>query len=198
MYSVVSDGRVEGGDIVGRDVHEPLGQRLERLLLRGLSRRGERGERAAVKRPLERDDLVRAWLVRRPPPPRELDPALGRLGPRVREEHPPTPAEKLAHFVGEFGPVLDVEQVAHVHELARLLGERRRDRRMRMAEVDCANPAHEIEVLSAVVVVESHPASAHEHHGLARVGLQDRLGVERDGVVECTSHGSTPPRWHQR
>ena len=51
----------------------------------------------------------------------------------------PTTAEQLGNVAGQLGAVLDVEQVAHVNELGRLLAERCGDSRMCVAEVDRAD-----------------------------------------------------------
>ena len=53
-----------------------------------------------------------------------FDGTLNRLGARVGEEHLPATAEKTNDILGQLGPMLDVEEVAHVHELVRLFAER--------------------------------------------------------------------------
>ncbi len=182
------DDRLKRRDVVGRHVDEALGQRPERVLLGGLARGREGRERAAVEASIERDDLERAGLAFPRPAARELDRTLDRLGAGVGEEHLPSPAEKIGHVASELCTVLHVEEVAHMYQLGRLLGYRRRDGRMRVAEVDGADAADEVEVLPAGVVVEAHALPAHEQHRLARVRMHDRFAIEGDLRVEALGH----------
>ena len=72
-------------EVVPRDVAEPLGQRLERLVLGRLAGGVERGERAAVEAAVGADTTT--WRPRPPELAGELDGALVGLGAGVGEEH---------------------------------------------------------------------------------------------------------------
>ena len=78
--------------VAGRDVHEALGQRRERHVFLGMPGRGERRERPAVERAVQRDDLHAP--LRPAPATRDLQRGLVRLRARVAQEHAAEPGQR--------------------------------------------------------------------------------------------------------
>ena len=111
---------------------------------------------------------------------RELDRALVGLGARVDEEAAAAPAEQIVEHRRQRRLVLGVEQVRHVQQRRRLLGDRGRDRRMRVPERRDREPREEVEVAAPFGVEELGPAPAHELDREPAVGAHHVLGVERD------------------
>ena len=123
----------------------------------------------------------------------ELDGAFVGLRARVGEEDPHAAAHQPYQLAREFRAVLDVVEVAHVDELAGLLGDRRGDRGMGVPQVDRADPRDEVQVLGSVVVVEAHALAADEQHRLAGVGLHDAGRVVPSDAASSASPIRRPP-----
>ena len=178
--------RLKRRDVVLRRGREPVGQRLEKLLLGRLCGRGERGERATMEALLHRNDHARGHLpvaaFRLDTAARigagELDGALVRLGARVREERLPRRLVSGGHFfvqrIGEqlahLPAMLDVVVVAHVDERGCLLGDRAHDGGVAMSQAHRADSRDEVEVLLAGIVANDHAFAFHQ---------LDRLTAER-------------------
>ena len=88
----VVDRRRQRVGVAGRDVDEALGQRLERHVLLRMPGRGQRRERPAVERAVQRDDLHAA--LRGAPTARDLQRRLVRLRARVAQEHAAEPGQR--------------------------------------------------------------------------------------------------------
>jgi len=104
---------------------------LERLVLGGLARGGERRERATVERTEHRHNPVARTTAELAG---EFDRRLVRLGTGIAEEHLSPAAEQFVdHDGGACGDRVG-EEVAHVQETLRLVGDRTGDTGMRVAE----------------------------------------------------------------
>ncbi len=143
-------------DVGERDLTEPGRQRLKRLLLLGLTGRGERRERAPVKRAVRGHDVVALGpAVRLAVPARELDRGLVGLGARVAEEHAAAAAEQAIERGPQRGLLIVVVQVRRVQQRARLRRDRGRDLGMGVAERGHREPGEEVEVGLVFGVVQA-------------------------------------------
>ena len=82
--------------------------------------------------------------------------------PRVAEEHLAAAAEQPVEGRGHLPAGLGAEQVRHVQQRARLLGERVGHRRVGVAEAGDGEARQEVEVALAVGVPELGALAAHE------------------------------------
>jgi hypothetical protein len=125
-----------------------------------------------VEAALEHHDLAAAPVLAG-----ELERALHRLGARVAEEHAPL-ERGVGQALGKSHRGLGVEEVAHVHEPARLPADGLDHRRVAVPELHHRDPSQEVEVLVALVVPQARALPAHELHGIARVGGHHGLALE--------------------
>ena len=139
------------------DRHEPDArqQRLERcavVLVRG---HRQRAKRAAVERLLERDEFGARLAARVPVAARELEAGLDRFGAAVAEERA-RQARQLRQPLGQLALERMEEQVRRVEQRLRLIRDRARQPRMRMAERGDADAGQQVEILAPVRVVQPH------------------------------------------
>ena len=144
---------------------------------------------------LGRYDAVGTAEVFGAPQTRELDCALVCLGTRVGEESLPDPVRAMGEHVrdalGKFATMLDVEVVAHVQELVRLLGDGLGDARVAVPDAHDADAREEVEILVSLVVDEPLPGSRHELDRLARKGVHDVGVIELPCPIELLAHFPT-------
>ena len=119
---------------------------------------GDGGERAAVEGALEGDDAPPLGLaVGEVVAPRQLDGALAGFGARIAEEH--LVGERgLAQPLGETLLAGDAVEIGAVPQLARLLGQRRDQLGMGMAQRVDGDAAGEIEIALAAVETSQAPS----------------------------------------
>ena len=149
------NGRAKGRRIVGRHEADPGEQRLERRAIVFVRRDRQRSERAAVKRLLERDDLVARLAPGVPIAPRELQARLDRFGAAVAEERARQPGQVRQPF-GQAALQRVIEQVRRVDQRLRLIRDRAGQSRMGMPERGDADARQQIQVLAPLGVVEPH------------------------------------------
>ena len=177
------EGSLEGVEVDPGHVAEPLGQRLERLVLGGLAGGVQRGERAAVEGAEGAHDDVAA-------PPTELagqlDGALVGLGAGVGEEDLAAPsaasrggAEQAVEGGGDLRTDRGAEEVRHVQQGGGLLGDGLGDGRMAVTEARDGEPGEEVEVLLAVAVPHPGARAPDELDRRRRVGRHQRAGRRR-------------------
>ena len=139
---LVGDGGAQGVDVAPRDVADAGEQRLERLAVGLLVGERQRSGAAPVEGALGRDDPGAAGAAG------ELDGRLDRLGPAVAEED--RAALRRAGDGEEPLGELDLrdggEEVRHVDELPGLLGDRRDEGGVVVAEGVDGDAADEVEV----------------------------------------------------
>ena len=108
--------------------------------------------------------------------------------------YPSTTLHRVAEVTaGERLVVLGAEQVRHVQQGAGLIGDRRGDLGVGVAERGDREPAQQVEVSVAVDVVEPGPFAAHEHHRRRPVGRHDRAPRELGRCVHVLgvlAHGA--------
>ena len=150
------------------------------MLVRG---HRQRADRPAVERLLERDDLGARLAARVPVAARELQARLDRFGAAVAEERARQPRQ-ARQPLGELALQRVKEQVRRVQQRLRLLGDRARQARMRVAERGHADARQQIEVLAALGVEQTHALAAHERDRLPPVGLQHVPRFPRLNVVD--------------
>ena len=182
-------------DIPLGDRHAPC-EWLERGAVLYAICRGEHAHRAPVERTAERDDLVlgrsskgarRLGRARghegARPAPRELERALVCFRPRVAEERPSR--EGVRHEeLGQLLAGLRAEEVGDVDEAALgRVAHRLHEARVAVAERVDGDPAREIEVAPAGLVVQRHALAAHEAHRRALVRAEQTVGGGGDAVV---------------
>ena len=128
------DGALGRFQVAERHLVEALDHRTEALEIFLLAAGGERGQRAAVKGALEGDDAVALRLAaHRLVLARHLDRAFHRLGAGIAEEHHVREARR-AQPVGQPLGLGDAVEIGNVPDLLGLLGDRRDQVRMGMAE----------------------------------------------------------------
>ncbi len=120
----------------------------------------------------EADAIGRALGV--PVAARELEARLVGLGAAVAEEDAGETRERRQPS-SRFGLERMKVQVRRVQQRVRLIGDHRSQTRMRVAQRCDADPRHEVQVLTAIDVIETRPLAAHERHRLTPVGLQHVL-----------------------
>ena len=183
---------VERVDVADGDRGEPREHRLEPLVELRLRRGGEPAVGAAVERSLQHDDPVPALPVAiEGPPAGQLDRRLVRLRPAVAEEDLP-PGRSVGQALPQSGLDGNVEQVGDVHEAPRLLRDRARDRRVGVPQDRHGDPAEEIEVRLAEIVVQPAPLAADEGHGEA--GVVPHLVPLRQRDRLRAGHSAPAPR----
>ena len=177
-----ADGRIERGhesvDVVEGHMTEALRHGLEGLVLVGLARGRQRGQRAAVERPVGAHHRVATpTLVLAS----KLEGGLDRLRAGVLEQDPTglgvaagtgpdQPVERLHHLGGR----LVGEQVGRVYQRRRLGRDGLRHRRMGMAQPGNGQPAQEVEVAAAAVVPQLGAVAPHERHRRSPVVVHQR------------------------
>ena len=129
---------------------------------------------------------------------RELQARLDRFGAAVAEERARQPGQ-VRQPLGELALQRMVEQVRRVDQRLRLIGDRARQARMRVAERRDADARQQIEILAALGVVQTDALAAHERDRLragrsaARAALRapERRRSRRRASCRC-------PRLHIR
>ena len=191
---VRAHGCVECGAVVGGHGTEAHRQRLEGFLEPVLSRGGQRLHGAAVEAALERDDgLTLRALVLDGPAARRLHRALVGFGAGVGKERLPAillPCQ-AADLLGDLATVLGVEVVGGLQQLAGLLGDGGRHRRVGVTQRAHGNAGEKVEVLCTFVVIEVDALAAHEELRAA-IGVHHVGGIEFAGLVQSFAHGSSP------
>ena len=180
---------------VRRAVH--LGrERTQPFLVRvRLGRHRQRHPRAAVERALERDHAL-AFRVE----PRELDRVLHRLGARVEERASRLAADRRQH-AEPFGE-LDValvrnHRVVRVQEAVGLLGDRRDDAGMVVADVRHADAADEVDERVAVDVGDRRSAGAIGDDRLVNdERMRDRTLLAREDLAAARARDLRPDLDH--
>ena len=168
-------------DIVRRNSDEAFRKRLERLLLIGLCRSGERCERTTVEASFKHEDDVTTRRLFLRPETCELDRAFVSLRPGVREEGLPRGTEErgyafvshLRNELGHFATLLDIEVVAHMDELLGLLGDGFRHTRVTMPQAVNPDTREQIEVFLTLFVLYGNALTFNEADGLALEGVHD-------------------------
>ena len=136
-----------------------------------------------------------------PVAPRELEAGFHRLGAAVAEKGARQPRQ-LRQPLRELPLQRVVEQVRGVDQRLRLIGDRPRQPRMRVAERRDADPRQQIEVFAPVGVVQPDALAAHERDRQTLVRLQDvsrfaRLNFVDGGCLHKPQAGlkscATPP-----
>ncbi len=187
------DGRLERVEVVPRDVAEPLGQRLERLVLGRLARGVQGGQGAAVEGAVGADDLV---LPVAAPLAGELQRGLVGLGAGVGEEDLAAAAQEPVERGRQRAVVLVGEQVRDVHQLAGLPSERVGHLRVGVAERGDGQAPQEVEVAPAVGVVQLRAAPVHELDRGRRIGAHE--GAVGEGGRVLRHRGRPRARWRRR
>jgi hypothetical protein len=142
-------------------------QRLERGALRRLPGDGQGAERAAVERPLQRDEFGAAGGLAGP-----LERGLDRLGAGVAEERVGA-AEAIGQLGCELLHRLGEEEVGRVPQLVELRVRRSQRSWVAMAEPDDGDPAEQVEVALARGVDEPGAVALDEGHVLPGVGRKE-------------------------
>ncbi len=159
------DRRLQRVDVVVGDMAKPVRHREERLVLGRLAGSGQRRQRATVEAAERADDGVAAAAAELA---RQFQRRLVGLGAAVAEEHLPDGAgglgEQRVDLDGRLGCLVGREEVADVHQRARLCRDHLRDAGIRVAECDHREPTEEVEVPLAVVVPQLGTAATDEHH----------------------------------
>jgi hypothetical protein len=171
---VRADGRGQRVDVAVRDEADIHPEGLERLPDGGLARQRQRAHGPAVEAVLRGDD-------HRPVgpgmPPDQLERGLVGLGAGVGQEHPAVGLQQAEQPLGQLHLPLVQEQVRGVNQPPGLLGDRRDDRRVRMAEGADGDPADQVQVLGAVDVPDDAAPAVIERDGRHAVGAHDGRGV---------------------
>ena len=158
--------------IVDRHESDARQQRLERgavVLVRG---HRQRAEGPSVERVLERDEFRARFAAGVPVATGKLEAGFDRLGAAVAEKGARQPRQ-LRQPLRELPLQRVVEQVRRVDQRLRLIGDRARQSRMRVAERGDADSRQQIEILAPVRVVQPHALAAHERDRQTLVRLQD-------------------------
>ena len=189
-HPVVERGR-ERVDVVEFDLPEPVGQRLERLLLLRLARGRERRERPPVERAVGGDDVEPVTTtVELSVPPRQLDRTLVRLGAGVGEEDASVAAEQGVEARRDLGLEVVVIEVRDVQQRRGLIGDRGRDFRMRVTERRHREARQEVEIARPFRIEEERALAADELDRQPAVRLHHVLGIERAHLVEADRRSS--------
>ena len=205
-----ADGFLRGLEVAEGHQIEAGGRLAEAFQVFLVAGGGDGGQRAAVERALEGDDAPPLGMaVGEVVAPRQLDGALAGFGAGVGEEHL-VGEGRLAQPLGEALLAGDAVEVGAVPQLAGLLGQRRDQLGVRVAQRVDGDAAGEIEVAlarggdepRALALLEGDVlAGVGGHHGgrgarrrLGRLGL-GRLGGDLAGVLgglhgRC-GHGKT-------
>ena len=191
---VRAHGCVECGAVVGGHGAKAHRQRLERLLEPVLRRGGQRLHGASVEAALERNDgLALRALVLDGPAARRLHRALVGFGTGVGKERLPAillPCQ-AADLLGNLTAVLGVEVVGGLQQLASLLGDGGRHRRVGVTQRAHGNAGEKVEVLGTFVIIEVDALAAHKELRAA-IGVHHVGGIEFAGLVQSFAHGSSP------
>ncbi|CDX50950.1 hypothetical protein MPL3365_130224 [Mesorhizobium plurifarium] len=164
-------GRV---DVVECDLVEALDLRAEAFEIFVLAAGGDRRERAAVEGALESDDAetLRVTLDELVAPGR-LDGAFQRLGARIGEEHL-VGESRLDQPLAQPALFRDFVEIGDVPEVGGLLGERRDQMRMAVAERIHRDAAREVKISLALVGDQPSPFPTLKSQGCASKGLVKR------------------------
>ena len=186
----VARGGGQGVEVPGRDIGEVRREGAEVVVEHLLPGGGQRGERAAVERVDERDDLAAAFAVFVGAVlARAFDRALIGLGAGIAEKHPVQPGA-LAQPPRQPPAGGGIVQVGGVLHKARLLGDGLEPGRVGEAERIDADAGGEIEIGPAVCVAGDKALAAFDDNGAAGVGVHDVLLVPVDDFFAV--HGISP------
>ncbi|MDT4815155.1 hypothetical protein FQZ97_481770 [compost metagenome] len=181
---LVGDGRLQGLQVVERHMGDALHLRPEAIGIFRLAADGHGEQGAAVEAVGRRDDLV---LVRAVDvvgiTAGQFERRLVGLGAGVGEEH--ALGEGGFHqLLGQAQGRFVGEHVGDVPDLARLLGQRPHQRRVRVAQGVHGDAAGEVDQLSTALVPDSRTFATHRnegggrvvgHHVLVEIGALHRL-----------------------
>ena len=176
-------------EIAVRNVRDSLDPTEALAVLRRAGQR-HRAHRAAVERVVERDEL-RALRValRMEVTTRELEQRLVRLRARVAEERA-IEAALRAELVGEEDVLFVPEVVRHVRHACGLIGDRRDELRMRMADRAHRDSGTEIEPALPVDIEEIASATAmHDDRRRLVVRIEPLAGDREELGARRTSRG---------
>ena len=173
-HRVRSDQRLDRADVAQPRLRKAGYLGLEQPVPAGLARGAHRGQRTAVERLREGDDLVRATAMPLTPAPRQLDRTLVGLGAAGGQEHP-RQARQVRQPRGQRDRLVVEHARAGVDQPLRLPRQRLHDLRRAMAEHVDRPALDEIEVTFASVI-DQPAASARDEH-LRRPGGDVHQGI---------------------
>ena len=140
------DGALHGLEIAERNLVETLRDRAKAIEVLLVAAGGERRQRAAVERSLERNDAISVGMARcRVVFARHLDGALHRFGTGIAKEHQ-IGKRGRAQPIGQALGLGDAVEVGDVPDLLGLLVQRRQETRMRMPQHVNSDAAGEVQV----------------------------------------------------
>ena len=181
---MVVDRSAERLLVVGRDEPDPRQQRLEILPVPRLAGYREGTERAAVKRVLERHDVVLLGVDLPSVRPDHLQRAFHGLGSGVAEEGALETAD-LGQALGQRSLVLVVEVVRGVDEQAGLLAEHPQDARVAVAQRVDADAGEQIEVALAAQIEHVASLAPVEHQRVAGIGREHIASLQIHDLLCC-------------
>ena len=164
-------GRLQRGDIVGRNEPRARHERLEIPPVLSLAGNRKRPQRTPVKRVIERNDFVLIGVDGAAVGLGHFERAFHRFGARIAEKHPRKPAP-LRQFFRQRPLVRVVIQVGRVDHLGRLFAQHLQDPRVRMPQGIHANTGDRIEIAAPFRVVDVAALSAGQNQRITGIILQ--------------------------
>ena len=150
--------------IVEWHAYKTCDQWVKTFLHLGIACRGERRQRAPMKRLAHHNDFAVGFALLMPIQTRQLNRALIRLRTAVGEKHL-IHARKSRQLICEFDLLRHLVQITHMNQLTHLLAQSRDQARMVVPQSIDRNPRERVKILLAVGVREPNALPMRKRHG---------------------------------
>ena len=180
-----TEGRFEGGDVVGGDPARAGQQGFKVLAVLGLAGDGDGPDGTAVEGVIEGEDL---GPVGSGVGAEDLDGAFHGLGAGVGEEDA-VEAGDLAQALGQFAGVLVIVEIRGVEEQGGLLLNHLGDARVGVAEGVDADAAEQVEILAVIETVEVAALAASQRQRVTGVGGHHILTLQLHPLLRLCQFG---------